>query len=112
MPPGFRSGKIWKMVVAVIGYLMVADVSLSMEITIKNVVITGIRALLQRVLFLLSQLTEIAIVFDYMGCQDRIIFLRTRKRLLRIVVYIVLECLLVVIAAALCVLLDGIIWGW
>lgn len=111
LPPGFRSGRVWKMVVAVFGYLLVISFSLSMKVKINNVVFTGPRAWLQQILFLISQLAEIGIVFDYMGCQGRILILKTQNRLLRIVIYIGMEFLLILIMAVVWAIVDTLIWG-
>lgn len=110
LPPGFRSGKIWKMVVAVMGYLMVIYLSLTLEVKVEGVVVSDGRALLEQVLFLLSQLAEIAVVFNYMGCQDEIPFLKYVDWRLRIGIYIALEFILVTIAVFLCVVLESLFW--
>lgn len=112
LPPGFRSGKIWKMAAAVIGYLFLIRFSLSMEFKDGEVVLTGIRAFLSQLCFLLSQLAEIAIVFDYMGCQGRFPFLKRKSRRQQIVVYMVLDGILFILAAVIWAVVDGLIWGF
>lgn len=111
LPPGFRSGRVWKMAVAVMGYLIVINFSMTMKVKIRNVVFSGPRAWLQQIMFLLSQLAEIGIVFDYMGCQSRIPFLKTKNRVLRILIYIGMEFLLILITAVVWAVADTLIWG-
>lgn len=98
LPPGFRSGTIWKMVVAVIGYVFLADLSLSLEIEDAGQVVTGGKAVLQQILFFLSQLAEIAIIFNYLGCRDQMPFLQIEDRKRRIRRYVALEFALITIS--------------
>lgn len=109
-PPGFRSGKVWKMILAVIGYFLLIDLSLSLETKDGDVVVTGVRAWLMPLSFFLSQIVEIGIVFDYLGCQKKIFLLNTENRLIRFVIYVVLEIILTVISIFLFVILDDLFW--
>lgn len=110
LPPGFRSGTIWKMVLAVIGYVFLADISFSLEVKESDTVITGGKALLQQILFFLSQLAEIAIIFNYMGCRDQMSFLKIVDRKRRIKIYIALEFALITISVVIWVFLCRVFW--
>ena len=85
LPPGFRSGSIWKMLLAIIGYLMIIDLCLSMEIKEGDMVMIGAGAVLQKILCLLAQLAEIAVVFNYLGIRDKIPGAGSDSRIIRIV---------------------------
>lgn len=110
LPPGFRSGTIWKMILASIGYMAIINLSLTMEVKDHDTVITGIRARTQQIIFLLSQLLEIGFVFNYVGWRDTLPFLNHRNRFVRISFYVVLEFALMVIAVMLWVFMDGVFW--
>ncbi len=109
LPPGFRSGTPWKMLVAVIGYLLMFNLFLSMEIREEDVLLTGWRAWFQKILFLLSQLAEIGFLFNYMGCRDRVSLLNSKNILLRVAGYVVLDFAFITIAALLWMFLEILI---
>ncbi len=109
LPPGFRSGRVWKMLLAVIGYLLILNICLGMDVTENGVIITGIRAVSQKVLMLLAQLAEIAVVFNFLGCREKIPLLRMDNRLIRIAGYVVLELVFMVIAVLVWMLLELLI---
>ncbi len=106
LPPGFRSGRVWKMILAVMGYLLVFYICLDMDVSENGVIITGIRAISQNILVLLAQLAEIAVIFNYLGCRDRMPLLKLDNRLIRIAGYAVLELVFMVIAVLIWMLLD------
>lgn len=108
LPPGFRSGTVWKMILAVTVYLAVIDLSFSMEIENQGVVLTGMRARVQQSLFFVSQLLEIGFVFNYMGMRETIPVPNPKNRFLRVLSYIALEFVLIVIAVLVWMLVDGI----
>lgn len=110
LPPGFRSGTIWKMVLAVIGYVFLANICFSLEVRDSDTVITDGRALLQQILVFISQLAEIAIIFNYMGCRDQMPFLKTEDRKRRIKIYIALEFALIAISVAIWLYLCRLFW--
>ena len=110
LPPGFRTGIAWKMILAVTGYLTVMSLSFSMEIKEQEIVITGVRARTQQILFLMSQLLEIGFIFNYMGLRDTLPLLNSKNYLIRALGCVVLEFILLVIAALGCMLLDTLFW--
>lgn len=109
LPPGFRSGSIWKMLLAIIGYLMIIDLCLSMEIKEGDMVMIGAGAVLQKILCLLAQLAEIAVVFNYLGIRDKIPGAGSDSRIIRIVGYVILEFVFMVIAVLLWSVLELLI---
>ena len=79
--PGFRSGVWWKMLLAVLGYLFIFYLSLTVEFE-KD---AGRPLVLwtDRVLVFISMLFTVAVYTDYRGAAARIPFLRHRKRWVR-----------------------------
>ena len=107
LPPGFRSGNVWKMIVAIIGYFSVINLFLLMELREENgELVTGWGVLVYQILVILSQFVEIGFLFNYMGCKDNVPLLNSKNLLLRIVGYVILEILLIVIATLLGVLVN------
>ncbi len=104
LPPGFRSGKAWKMVVAVLGYLMVLDLSLRLDTQYSEREAFAIKS--NR---LIVCLMEIGVVFNYMGCQKYIPFLNTESRRRRVVIYIIVLYILLIAVAIRGALLEMLI---
>ena len=110
LPPGFRTGTAWKMILAVTGYLMVMSLSFSMEIKEQETVITGVRARTQQILFLMSQLLEIGFMFNYLGLRDTLPLLNSKNYFIRALGCVVLEFILIVIVVLGTMLLDALFW--
>lgn len=110
LPPGFRTGRAWKMILAVTGYLMVMSLSFSMEIKEQETVITGVRARTQQILFLMSQLLEIGFMFNYLGLRDTLPLLNSKNYFIRALGCVVLEFILIVIVVLGTMLLDALFW--
>lgn len=98
LPPGFRSGKIWKMILAILGYLMMINIFMSVEIK-EDGVMSGSRELhlLQKILLTLSQFVEIGFLFNYLGCRESTPILNSKNPFLRIAGFVILEFLLLLI---------------
>lgn len=106
VPPGFRSRTPWKMVTAVLGYLLITSLCFSMEVTKEGKVIEGIAMVSEQFFIWLSQMAFVAFVWDYCGCQRYFPVLRQKNRIARIAVCAVLEFLLLFIAVFLCAIKD------
>lgn len=109
LPPGFRSGKIWKMVLALLGYLIIIYIFLSLELMEDGVPVPGGIALPQKILFILSQFAEVGVVFNYLGCRDHTPLLNSKNPFVRITGYVILEFLLLLITIISWDLLDMVI---
>ncbi len=109
LPPGFRSGKVWKMVVGILGYLMIINIFLSLEILEDGVPVNGGIAFPQKVLLILSQFAEVGVVFNYLGCRDNTPLLNSKNPVFRIAGYVILEFLLLLIVIILWDFLDMVV---
>ena len=88
--PGFRSGKIWKMVIAVLGYAMILYMGLTIEFTDGNGIVLPLKKLwVNRILFTIAQLVTVLFNFNYRGVLKQIPFLRIDAPLIRCVLFIV-----------------------
>ena len=106
MPPGFRSRTPWKMIAAVLGYFVIAYGCFTLEVTREGRAIGGIAMAAEQMIIWISQMTFVALAWDYCGCQRYFPVLRQRNWLVRIIVYAVLEFLLLFAAAFLCAIKD------
>ncbi len=109
IPPGFRSKTPWKMAIAVLGYFLITWFSFTMEITREGEVIEGIAMVSEQIFIWLSQIIFVAFVCDYCGCKKYFPVLYQKNWFIRILLYVVLEFLLLFIAACLCVIKDMLI---
>ena len=111
LPPGFRSGSIWKMAAALLGYFFLIDLSLSLDIEENDIILTGIQTFPQRAAFFISQLVEIAFIFNYLGCRENTPILSSPIPTTRALGYIALELILMTVVIAfwlLCETLHGV----
>lgn len=106
IPPGFRSRTPWKMVVAVFGYLIITYFCFTMEVTRENKVLSGLPMIAEQIILWTSQMVFIAIVGDYQGCKRYFPILKQKNRVIQLIVYVILEFILVFIAAFFCTIKD------
>ena len=107
LPIGFRSGVMWKMIVAVIGYAMLFHFCLTLEIKdAEGVLMTGYAMWLNRIAILLFFLGVIFFIGNYANIRYRLPGMRKTKALhiFLSVVYLMIYFLLIII---LLVLLGG-----
>lgn len=103
-PPGFRTGKLWKMLIAILGYAFLIWVCFTMEVTNgAGVPAVGIELLLNRLVAFVWLLLTILIWFNYRDIQGRLPLLRSGKRWLKLagcIIYsmVILSILLVLLA--------------
>ncbi len=106
LPPGFRSGKLWKMLLAVVGYMFLAAISFEMEMsTAERALPLGVERLEQVIIFC-TMLIFIAILFDYQGVCQSLPLLNRGKCWQKIVGYILAALILFVASAFVCATLE------
>ena len=109
--PGFRTGKIWKMVVAVIGYALTTVTAWSLEAHDANgKLLPQSELTLERLVVWLSQIVFIFFVCDYRGMRRKIPFANSEIRFIRICVYVAAEILFLFAAAIICVTLEAVLF--
>ena len=109
--PGFRTGKIWKMVVAVIGYTLTTVTAWSLEAHDANgKLLPQSELTLERLVVWLSQIVFIFFVCDYRGMRRKIPFANSEIRFIRICVYVAAEILFLFAAAIICVTLEAVLF--
>lgn len=109
--PGFRTGKIWKMVVAVIGYALTTVTAWSLEAHDANgKPLPQSELTLERLVVWLSQIVFIFFVCDYRGMRRKIPFANSEIRFIRICVYVAAEILFLFAAAIICVTLEAVLF--
>lgn len=79
LPPGFRTGVVWKMIVGVIGYLFIFLCGLTIEVVKPDgSVITGFYLWANRLTVLSWCLITVAFYTDYLGLQRHLPFMQRK----------------------------------
>ncbi|MCD8116391.1 MAG: serine/threonine protein kinase [Oscillospiraceae bacterium] len=81
LPPGFRSGNPWKMLVAAAGYLLMLDMAVTMDM---EGVAAGALLPIARVGWGLMELAMVLTVFNYRNIWDRLPLTRNRRLWVRL----------------------------
>ena len=109
--PGFRTGKVWKMIVAVIGYALVTVTAWSLEVHDANgKLLPQSKLTLERLVVWLSQIVFIFFVCDYMGMRRDIPVVNSKNRFVRLLGYVAAEFIFLFAAAAICAILEAILF--
>lgn len=106
--PGFRSHNLWKMITAVLGYIFITWFCFSIEFIQNEVPIDIKFQMINRTVIWISQLIFISIVCNYRNCQESLPILKKLKKPVRILLYILIDLLLIILGAFICVLLEDI----
>lgn len=110
--PGFRTGKLWKMILALLGYLFFIYCSMTLELTnSKNgIPLTGLRLWHERFFVFLMFLSLIFYNFNYKNIRTKSFFGRSFPLLLRIMIQCLISFGIVVILMIFMLLIEEIIW--
>lgn len=92
--PGFRSGEIWKMFIAVMGYMLVAEISIEMEFETEGVMDPVPLLYIERAMLFIVNMIEIFIVCNYMGIREKLPIVNSMKKEIRIAGYFLYEVVL------------------
>lgn len=104
--PGFRSHTLWKMIVAVFGYIFITWFCFSLEFNHNGIPLDNNIQLLNRSVIWISQLVFIAIIFDYRNFQKNLPILNSSKKWVRILLYILVDFILIILSAFICAFLE------
>ena len=107
--PGFRSGVMWKKIVATFGYLFLTYLCLSLELKRNGVELTAKVQRIEQAAIWLSQMVFIGIVYNYRGWRDGIPILKIRNRIVRIAGYVAVDVFLIFIVSLLCGIFELIL---
>lgn len=109
MIPGFRSHVFWKEIVAVLGYLFVFCLGLTMEFTHDNGELYPLAMQwANRILFTFAQLFTIFFCCNYRGISDEIPFYRHHSPIMRVFSYLVTWFAAVVVMVMISVAIENI----
>lgn len=101
--PGFRTNKIWKMIVAILGYFFILYAALTTEHTDMNLV----ENIIENVIIFIMSLVLIALYTNYLNIQQYLPLCRSNKYLFRIIGCILFTFVIVFIAAFLSVIFTS-----
>ncbi|MCI9139894.1 serine/threonine protein kinase [bacterium 1XD42-8] len=108
IPPGFRSKTPWKMFIAVLGYLLLTGTFFSLELTDKSGPLSGWRLFFEQLIFWISQLVWIALIWNYRGWRDEFKIFNNKSWIVKIGLYLLAELILLLIAAFIVVIGETI----
>lgn len=110
LPPGFRSGTFWKMLVAVFGYIFILYIGFTIEFTDeKNNVLPLGKLWLNRGCFMLALIATVLFNFNYGGCLEQIPILRKLNPAQRVVLFGCTGLFFTAFAVILASMLEGIL---
>ncbi|MCD7825978.1 MAG: protein kinase [Clostridiaceae bacterium] len=89
LPPGFRSGVWYKMLIAICGYLFIFYLSMEMNVEINDPVQQAQENAAIKIVMLLSQLLTVAIYFNWQGFRDKLPIVNSPHMWLRIIGYVI-----------------------
>lgn len=110
IPPGFRSGKPAHMILSIIGYIFIGWFCFSLELKQENQILSGVRLRFEQTSIFISQIIMILIIWNYRGWKNYIPVVSSKKTGIRITGYIILEFVLIVIAALISVVLGSLLF--
>ena len=106
LPPGFRTLKPWKMIIALLGYAGITAVCCAVVYNTPDGPAPMREQITGRITLWISQMVMIFIVCNYCGIRDRMPIVKSRYLFVRIAGYIILEFLLILAAAAVSSFID------
>jgi serine/threonine protein kinase len=107
LPPGFRTGKPWKMILALIGYLFLTLISLAT--TVENA--TGIKLAYYRIDMFLTGLITIAVWTDYGNIQMLMPLCRQKNLIIKLFGILLLNALLLLAEMILFLLVGALFFS-
>lgn len=108
VPPGFRSRKIWKMIVATLGYVLLTCFCFTLSFNDHGIPLPEILQMIYRFFIWLFQLLFIGIVCNYRNWRDHLPIVNHKNRFVRVVGYCLEEVILFVSSAVFCALIEVI----
>lgn len=107
--PGFRSGKPWKILCAILGYGLIFYIGFSIEFTDGNGTLYPLRKLwVNRICFTLAQIITILFNFDYRGVLKSIPMLQECPKILRLVIFIISWFMFLIMAVIVAIIIETI----
>lgn len=97
LPPGFRTGTVWKMLAAILGYSTILDLSFSMTATSGGQPASGIPLWINRIGVLIFYLATVLFLCNYRNIHDLFPFMRNKFG--KIVGMILMPCVLLILIA-------------
>lgn len=88
IPPGFRTKKIWKMVIAILGYIFIFDLCIVVYEPRDG---TGIILIIQKIIFFCAMMNLLFLYSNYRGIFTRIPLIREKNIVLKLIGYILIS---------------------
>ena len=108
-PPGFRTGRFWKMFIAIAGYVMLFSIGLTLKVETKTA--APAELWLNRIFFILAFLTAALFSANYGNVQNFLGIKRIKWAWLRLLIVIIADAVIIFLAAMLMALAEIILFG-
>lgn len=106
--PGFRSNVTWKRIVAVVGYIFILYMSLTMEFVEDGKAVSTAMQWVNRLLLTSAQIMTVMFACNYRGISESIPFYRHRSVVVRVISYVVTWFLTIAAAVILSVVIESV----
>lgn len=97
--PGFRTKTLWKVFVAILGYLFIAYICFTMEIKDEEVPITGVKLRIEQSIIWVSQMGFVLFACNYRGWKDNFPLINNKTLIIKIVMHIAAYMIFLFLAA-------------
>lgn len=97
LPPGFRSGKIINMLIALVGYVCMISLAMSIESNNSNPVVKPKEDIAFKIIMLITELITIAIYFNWRGARDRLPIVKEKNMLIRLIGFAICPVAIIVL---------------
>ncbi|XCP84505.1 protein kinase [Roseburia hominis] len=104
--PGFRSKKVWKMAIAVMGYAFITWFCFSLEIEKNGIAMTGRLLRFEQTMIWISQILFVGVVCNYLGCSENLPLVKSKRWWVRGFGYVLVYFVLLVAAAFVCAAVE------
>lgn len=108
IPPGFRKRNPRHILAAVAGYLFIGWFCYTLELEEDNIILIGLQLRAEQTAIFLSQIAFVFIIWNYRGWREKLPFANNSRKVVRILWYAAAECVLIVIAALVCVVIESV----
>lgn len=108
--PGFRTGKLWKNLLAIMGYIFITYICFTTEIIKEGEILTGSILRMEQFFMWIGHIIFIFLVFDYFHLNKKIILLRSNHWILKMIGYVLSYLAIIAISVVICMIFEMILF--
>lgn len=109
--PGFRSRKIWKMILALLGYLLIIKICYSTTIRNEDIPVLGFKLRLEQTIYFIFFLSQVGLWFNYLGVQEKLPGINVKNKTFKDwIMLLVYSCAMFGVMLLIVIFLESIIY--